>query len=223
MITTMASTTVFFCMHALARANVVGPELPMFRSFPHAGKGVVKFQPHWRRSSSIMDHGFLARKAILREFVSPRRAGNGMDFGGIFQPFFPSPKKSTPNPHHPNPQSHVNFGNSQASHRGSFPKPSPIASELTMLHAMLCKQKKNPKAERPKLCYHAKLHGKLPLFLWAKLRLEPRMAQARYKSSWGKLPLAEPLFPMVPLGARPVLSRCCGCQYFCADRPRLVS
>ena len=30
---------------------------------------------------------------------------------------------------------------------------------------LACKQRKNTEAERPKLCYHAKLHGKLPFTL----------------------------------------------------------
>ena len=39
------------------------------------------------------------------------------------------------------------------------------------------KQKKNPKAKRPKLCYHAKLHGKFP-FMLDKLKVLSQMAQA---------------------------------------------
>ena len=58
------------------------------------------------------------------------------------------------------------------------------------MHAMLCKakQKKTQKLPRPKLCYHAKLHGKLP-FMVDKLGLEPKAKDARLKLihvKWGK-------------------------------------
>ena len=44
--------------------------------------------------------------------------------------------------------------------------------------ASKAKQKKKTEAERPKLCYHAKLHGKLPFCDGKAQGLEPRMAQA---------------------------------------------
>ena len=64
-------------------------------------------------------------------------------------------------------------------HRGSFLIPSPIASEFTMLHAMLAK--KNPEEKRPKLCYHAKFHGKLPFYLGQTQDLSQEMAQGSSK------------------------------------------
>ena len=64
------------------------------------------------------------------------------------------------------------------------------------MHAMQsnAKQKKTQKLQRPKLCYHAKLHGKLP-FEDDKLGLEPKassaMAQACTRQAGESFPLAD--------------------------------
>ena len=58
---------------------------------------------------------------------------------------------------------------------------------LLKYRCMLCLQKKNPKAKRPKLCYHAKLHGKLPFSegqaqAWAMQRMQ---SSSLSLSGWG--------------------------------------
>ena len=73
-------------------------------------------------------------------------------------------------------------------HRGSFP--NPVASEMAKT------KERNGNNKGPKLCYHAKFHGKLP-FVMGKLRFEPKHQCARLKlvtvklgeASLSKLPL----------------------------------
>ena len=63
-----------------------------------------------------------------------------------------------------------------------------------LCNASKAKQKKTQKLQRPKLCYHAKLHGKLP-FGTEKLRLEPRRVTSHAKVTGEKLPLSRSGFP----------------------------
>ena len=63
-----------------------------------------------------------------------------------------------------------------------------------MLHACTLKQKKNPKATRHELCYHAKLHNKLHPFVKTNSVLSQEDGTRHIQVKLGKLPLSNFVF-----------------------------